>query len=119
MCAAWISATICWFEKLEARGLRVHLAPETEWINYCGHIQRQMLGRNRLAGQIQPISCGGASKLRLVRDGAASRLVAAAYDRRGVGGSRALLWTPRSRAKRCSPLARRCMNSGTATLTPW
>jgi activator of 2-hydroxyglutaryl-CoA dehydratase/predicted nucleotide-binding protein (sugar kinase/HSP70/actin superfamily) len=36
-------------EKLEARGLRVHLAPVTEWINYCGHVQRQMEGRNRFA----------------------------------------------------------------------
>ena len=36
-------------EKLEARGLRVHLAPKTEWINYCGHVQRQMDGRNRVA----------------------------------------------------------------------
>jgi predicted nucleotide-binding protein (sugar kinase/HSP70/actin superfamily) len=33
-------------EKLEARGLRVHLAPKTEWINYCGHMQRQIEGRN-------------------------------------------------------------------------
>ncbi len=37
-------------EQLEARGLRVHLAPKTEWINYCGHVQRQMDGRNRFAG---------------------------------------------------------------------
>jgi predicted nucleotide-binding protein (sugar kinase/HSP70/actin superfamily) len=36
-------------EKLEARGLRVHLAPKTEWVNYCGHVQRQMDGRSRLA----------------------------------------------------------------------
>jgi predicted nucleotide-binding protein (sugar kinase/HSP70/actin superfamily) len=35
-------------EKLEARGLRVHLAPKTEWINYCGHVQRRMDGRNRV-----------------------------------------------------------------------
>ena len=34
-------------EKLEARGLRVHLAPKTEWVNYCGRIQRQMDERNR------------------------------------------------------------------------
>jgi predicted nucleotide-binding protein (sugar kinase/HSP70/actin superfamily) len=34
--------------KLEARGLRVHLAPKTEWINYCGHVQRRMDGRNRV-----------------------------------------------------------------------
>ena len=33
-------------EKLEARGLRVHLAPKSEWINYCGHLQRQQDGRN-------------------------------------------------------------------------
>ncbi|MDD5141170.1 MAG: acyl-CoA dehydratase activase-related protein [Verrucomicrobiales bacterium] len=36
-------------EKLEARGLRVHLAPKTEWINYCGQVQRQTEGRNRLS----------------------------------------------------------------------
>ena len=36
-------------EKLEARGLRVHLAPKMEWINYCGYTQRQEPGRNRLA----------------------------------------------------------------------
>jgi predicted CoA-substrate-specific enzyme activase len=36
-------------EKLEARGLRVHLAPKTEWVNYCGHVQRQMDGRSWLA----------------------------------------------------------------------
>jgi activator of 2-hydroxyglutaryl-CoA dehydratase/predicted nucleotide-binding protein (sugar kinase/HSP70/actin superfamily) len=36
-------------EKLEARGLRVHLAPKTEWLNYCGHYQRYEPGRNRLA----------------------------------------------------------------------
>jgi predicted nucleotide-binding protein (sugar kinase/HSP70/actin superfamily) len=36
-------------EKLEARGLRVHLAPKTEWLDYCGHVQRQMDDRNRLA----------------------------------------------------------------------
>ncbi len=36
-------------EKLEARGLRVHLATKTEWINYCGYVQQEMPGRNRLA----------------------------------------------------------------------
>jgi predicted nucleotide-binding protein (sugar kinase/HSP70/actin superfamily) len=36
-------------DKLEARGLRVHLAPKTEWLDYCGHHQRTMPGRNRLA----------------------------------------------------------------------
>ena len=36
-------------EKLEARGLRVHLAPKMEWLNYCGHIQQQSPGRNGLA----------------------------------------------------------------------
>ena len=36
-------------EKLEARGLRVHLAPKTEWLNYCGHNQRHEPNRNRLA----------------------------------------------------------------------
>jgi len=36
-------------EKLEARGLRVHLAPKTEWVNYCGHMQQRRDGRNRFA----------------------------------------------------------------------
>ncbi len=36
-------------EKLEARGLRVHLAPKSEWLNYCGHMQRRHNGRNRVA----------------------------------------------------------------------
>lgn len=36
-------------EKLEARGLRVHLAPKTEWLNYCGYVQNQMQERNRFA----------------------------------------------------------------------
>jgi predicted CoA-substrate-specific enzyme activase len=36
-------------EKLEARGLRVYLAPKTEWLDYCGHNQQCEPGRNRLA----------------------------------------------------------------------
>jgi predicted CoA-substrate-specific enzyme activase len=36
-------------EKLEARGLRVHLAPKAEWLDYCGHLERQEPNRNRLA----------------------------------------------------------------------
>ncbi|HEV2437639.1 MAG TPA: BadF/BadG/BcrA/BcrD ATPase family protein [Verrucomicrobiae bacterium] len=36
-------------EKLEARGLRVHLAPKTEWLNYCGYNQRREPDRNRFA----------------------------------------------------------------------
>jgi predicted CoA-substrate-specific enzyme activase len=36
-------------EKLEARGLRVHLAPKTEWLNYCGYNQRREPSRNRFA----------------------------------------------------------------------
>jgi len=36
-------------DKLEARGLRVHLAPQVEWINYCGHQRQFEKGRNRLA----------------------------------------------------------------------
>jgi predicted CoA-substrate-specific enzyme activase len=36
-------------EKLEARGLRVHLANMTEWLNYCSYIRRGTPGRNRLA----------------------------------------------------------------------
>ena len=36
-------------EKLEARGLRVHLTPKTEWINYCAHCRKSETGRNRFA----------------------------------------------------------------------
>jgi predicted CoA-substrate-specific enzyme activase len=36
-------------EKLEERGLQVHLAPMVEWLNYCSYIQRQAPGRNRIA----------------------------------------------------------------------
>jgi activator of 2-hydroxyglutaryl-CoA dehydratase/predicted nucleotide-binding protein (sugar kinase/HSP70/actin superfamily) len=39
----------CLIQKLEARGLRVHLAPKTEWLNYCGYLQQRELGRNHLA----------------------------------------------------------------------
>ncbi len=35
-------------EKLESRGLRVHLAPKTEWMNYCGYTRRNASCRNRL-----------------------------------------------------------------------
>jgi hypothetical protein len=34
-------------EKLEARGLRVHLASQTEWVTYCGQVGRERRG-NRL-----------------------------------------------------------------------
>jgi predicted nucleotide-binding protein (sugar kinase/HSP70/actin superfamily) len=34
-------------EKLEARGLRVHLAPKAEWVTYCGQVGRERRG-NRL-----------------------------------------------------------------------
>ena len=36
-------------EKLEARGLCVHLSPNAEWLNYCSYIRRNTPGRNRLA----------------------------------------------------------------------
>ncbi|HEX5398346.1 MAG TPA: acyl-CoA dehydratase activase-related protein, partial [Verrucomicrobiae bacterium] len=36
-------------EKLEARGLRVHLASKTEWLNYCGYVQQKTPGRNYMA----------------------------------------------------------------------
>ena len=42
-------------EKLEARGLRVHLAPKTEWINYCGHMQRRDAGPEPVRGRFQPV----------------------------------------------------------------
>ncbi len=41
----------CLIEKLEARGLRVHLAPMVEWLNYCSHIRREIPGRNRIADE--------------------------------------------------------------------
>lgn len=34
--------------KLEARGLQVHVAPRTEWFNYCSHLQCRKEGRNRV-----------------------------------------------------------------------
>jgi predicted CoA-substrate-specific enzyme activase len=33
--------------QLEARGLRVHLAPQFEWLSYCGYVRRHRDGRNR------------------------------------------------------------------------
>jgi activator of 2-hydroxyglutaryl-CoA dehydratase/predicted nucleotide-binding protein (sugar kinase/HSP70/actin superfamily) len=36
-------------EKLEARRLRVHLAPMSEWLNYCSHTRRQKPGRNHFS----------------------------------------------------------------------
>jgi activator of 2-hydroxyglutaryl-CoA dehydratase/predicted nucleotide-binding protein (sugar kinase/HSP70/actin superfamily) len=35
-------------DKLEARGLRVHLAPKAEWMNYCGYMRQHEPGRSRL-----------------------------------------------------------------------
>ena len=42
-------------EKLEARGLRVHLAPKTEWLNYCGYNQCREPGGNRLANHFSEL----------------------------------------------------------------
>ena len=42
-------------EQLEARGLRVHLAPKTEWLNYCGYVQTQMPDRNRFTDGLSQI----------------------------------------------------------------
>ena len=42
-------------EKLEARGLRVHLAPKTEWLNYCGYNQCREPGGNRLASHFSEL----------------------------------------------------------------
>jgi activator of 2-hydroxyglutaryl-CoA dehydratase/predicted nucleotide-binding protein (sugar kinase/HSP70/actin superfamily) len=36
-------------EKLEARGLRVHLAPKVEWLNYCSDVERLVNGGNPVA----------------------------------------------------------------------
>jgi predicted CoA-substrate-specific enzyme activase len=36
-------------EKLEARGLCVHLSPNAEWLTYSAYIRRDTPGRNRLA----------------------------------------------------------------------
>jgi predicted nucleotide-binding protein (sugar kinase/HSP70/actin superfamily) len=38
-------------EKLEQRGLRVRLAPQSEWLAYCGHVRRGRDDRNRLVDQ--------------------------------------------------------------------
>ena len=35
-------------EKLEARGLSVHLSSKSEWVNYCGHVATQTRGRSGL-----------------------------------------------------------------------
>lgn len=35
--------------KLEERGLRVHLATKSEWINYCGYVAGSEQNRNRVA----------------------------------------------------------------------
>ncbi len=42
-------------EKLEARGLRVHLATKTEWLNYCGYNQCREPGGNRLASHFSEL----------------------------------------------------------------
>jgi predicted nucleotide-binding protein (sugar kinase/HSP70/actin superfamily) len=42
-------------EKLEARGLRVHLTPASEWISYCGYARRRQKGRNRLANRFSDL----------------------------------------------------------------
>jgi hypothetical protein len=36
-------------DKLEARGLRVRLAPQSEWMAYCGYLRSHGTGGNRLA----------------------------------------------------------------------
>jgi predicted CoA-substrate-specific enzyme activase len=36
-------------EKLEERGLRVRVAPQSEWLAYCAYLRRRRSGRNRLA----------------------------------------------------------------------
>ena len=42
-------------EKMEARGLRVHLSPKTEWLNYCGYVGRRSRGGNRLADRFSDL----------------------------------------------------------------
>ena len=42
-------------EKLEARGLCVHLSPNAEWLNYCAYIRRDTPGRNRLADRFSDL----------------------------------------------------------------
>jgi predicted nucleotide-binding protein (sugar kinase/HSP70/actin superfamily) len=39
-------------EKLEARGLRVHLASKAEWVNYCGNYTAQTVDRNLIASSL-------------------------------------------------------------------
>jgi predicted nucleotide-binding protein (sugar kinase/HSP70/actin superfamily) len=36
-------------KKLEARGLRVRVAPQVEWLAYCSYVRRHKAGRNRFA----------------------------------------------------------------------
>lgn len=36
-------------QKLESRGLRVRLAPQSEWVAYCGYVARRRSGRNLVA----------------------------------------------------------------------
>jgi predicted CoA-substrate-specific enzyme activase len=39
-------------KQLEARGLCVHLSPNTEWLNYCSYMRRDMPGRRCLADRM-------------------------------------------------------------------
>ncbi len=39
-------------KQLEARGLRVRIAPQSEWIAYCSYVRRQLPERNRFADRI-------------------------------------------------------------------
>ena len=42
-------------EKLEARGLCVHLSPNSEWLNYSAFIRRDAPGRNRFADRVSDL----------------------------------------------------------------
>ena len=39
-------------KQLEARGLRVRIAPQSEWLAYCSYVRRQLPERNRFADRI-------------------------------------------------------------------
>jgi predicted nucleotide-binding protein (sugar kinase/HSP70/actin superfamily) len=42
-------------KKLEARGLCVHLSPNSEWLNYSAYIRKNAPGRNRLADRVSDL----------------------------------------------------------------
>ncbi len=41
--------------KLEQRGLRVRVAPQSEWLAYCRYLRRRRAGRNRFADRLSSV----------------------------------------------------------------